>query len=333
MKIKFFIVLVYALAGLFISAISAFMTYLIIGVPIGWYMFFKILLTVVFTLPLIGLISYILGSYLSKKFYSIKKNLEQIKNENFNLPREDNFLYELNEINETICYLSSKLDTLITSLKKKNRDLSNMLVSLAHDIKTPIAVINGYIEEIEDGMIVKDDLPKALYQMKEEINFITEITDDMIEYINSIKYKKEQQQIKLYDFVEDEIYLILPMKHNIKFINEVDRDFVISFNKTDLKKVLLNLLINGIKYTKQGYVKIYNKGDQIYIENSGNKIQDEYKEKIFEPFFSIDKSKNRQNSGFGLGLSIAKNLSYNNKFDLNLYTSNDEKTIFYLKEV
>jgi two-component system sensor histidine kinase SaeS len=93
----------------------------------------------------------------------------------------------------------------------------------------------------------------------------------------------------------------------------------------------MNILSNAIIHTETGYVKIYNDKQTMFFENTGEEIKNEYKTKIFEPFFTIDKSKNRKTVGFGLGLSIVRNLSTNNNYEVALYSSNKHKTTFYLK--
>ncbi|MFK5881639.1 MAG: HAMP domain-containing sensor histidine kinase [Sulfurospirillum sp.] len=332
MKIKLFIIIIYILAGLFISGLSAFMTYLIIGAPIGWPMVLKIILTVLFMLPLIGLISYLFGNLLSKKFDFIKKRLEAIKSEDFSKNLDKNMIKEIDDINKSMNFLSYRIDNLINDLKQKNQNLSNLLISMAHDIKTPITILNGYIEELEDGLIKSEDLPSALAHMKEEIKFLDELTVDMLEFITSMQEHKMKQGIKLYSFIQNEIFPLLAVKTGVKYINDIDQKILLEFNKIDLKKVVLNLLNNAVKYTDCGYIKVYNKNHIIVFENSGKKIEEEFKDKIFEPFFTISQSKNRKVSGFGLGLSIVKNLCKNNGYTCTLHSSDTIKTNFYLKK-
>ncbi len=332
MKIKSFLAIIYTLIGLLISAISSFLTYIIIGKPIGMPMVIQIILVIIFLAPIVGIISYYLGSYLSNKFHFIQFRLTDIKNQNFILDKSSSKIKEIEDINENINFLSAQLKHLFKDLKQKNQNLSNLLISMAHDIKTPITILNGYIEEIEDDMISEKELPYALKHMREEIKFLDELTVDMLEFITSMQEQKSTEDINLKDFINYEVFPILPKSKDIEHINEVGEDILISFNKTDLKKICINILTNSIKYTSKGYIKIYTLEKIIYFENSGEKIDEKYKKKIFEPFFTISKSKNRKKSGFGLGLSIVKNLAQNNGYEICLKSSNERQTIFQLKE-
>lgn len=331
MKIKYFLIIIYTIAGFFISILSSFLTYIIIGKPIGMPMVIQIILVVIFLTPVIGVVSFFLGRYLSKKFHFINTRLEEIKNENYTKNISQNRIIEINNINNNMNFLSAQIKHLIDDLKQKNQNLSNLLISMAHDIKTPITIVNGYIEEIKDGMISEDDMPLVLEHMREEIKFLDEITVDMLKFITSMQEHKITENINLYKFIQNEVFTILQKKDDVVLINDIDKSFVITFNKMDLKKVCINILTNALKFTNSGYIKVYVDKKYILFENNGEKIEKEFKDKIFEPFFTISKSKNRKKSGFGLGLSIVNNLCQNNQYICYLYCSDTKKTIFSIK--
>ena len=330
MKIKTFIIFIYTIAGLVISGLTAFMTFLIINEPIGMKMFLKILFSIMTVLPIVILISYYFGKYLSDKFSFIQKRLKMIEKEDFSQVEHYNNIEELQQIDQSMNLLSVEMQRLIKDLKNKNKNLSNMLISMAHDVKTPITILNGYLDEIEDGLIEKEKFPLTLKSMRQEVDFLNELTVDMLNFISSLQTTRKREKIALYRFIEDEVLPIILIDDEIEFINKIDINFVMEFNRTDMKKICINLLSNAYKYTKQGYIKVELIDEVLCFENSGKEIQDEYKEKVFEPFFTISKSKNRKQSGLGLGLSIVKNLSENNGYGCYLKESDVEKTIFCL---
>jgi len=309
------------------------MTFLIINEPIGMKMFLKIVLEVLFLLPIIMLISYYFGKYLSDKFGFIQERLEMIEQEDFTQNDNHNIIKEINQINQSMNLLSTQMNNLIKDLKQKNQNLSNLLISMAHDVKTPITILNGYIDEMQDGLVDEQQLPFILTSMKQEVDFLNELTIDMLNFITSMQAPREKAKINLYRLLENEVLPIIMRKNQVEFINEIDEDFVIEFNKMDLKKICMNLLSNAYRHTKQGYVKVLLKDNMVCFENNGEEIKEEYKDKIFEPFFTISKSKNRKQSGFGLGLSIVKNLSHNNGYECYLQESSADKTSFCLVEV
>lgn len=330
MKIKTFLIFIYTLAGLSISALSALMTFVIINEPIGLKMFSEIVVEVLLLLPIIIVISYYFGNYLSDRFTLIQKRLKMIEREDFTQKETHNVIQEISQINQSMNLLSIQMNNLIDDLKQKNQNLSNLLISMAHDVKTPITILNGYIDEIEDGIVDEKKLPSVLSSMKQEVAFLNELTVDMLNFISSMKAPREKEKINLYTLLEDEILPMVIRNEEVDFINEIDKNLMIEFNKTDLKKICINLLSNAYRHTKHGYIKVEAEDNILCFENSGEKIKEEYEEKIFEPFFTISKSKNRKQSGFGLGLSIVKNLSENNGYECYLKESSSQRTSFCL---
>ena len=332
MKIKTFIVILATIAGLIVSIFTALMTFIIIGETLCSTKIIKITLTVLSVLPVIALLSFFSGTYLSKKFKFIEMRLEKIREQKFNHNSSKHLIAEVQEMNDDINFLSNQLNELIIDLKQKNQNLSNLLISMSHDIKTPITIINGYIEEIEDGLISNDKMPFVLDHMKKEIKYLDELTVDMLGFISSMEKKKSKETILFSEFLDNEIFPLLINDKKVELINKIEKDFTINFNKIDLKKVCLNILQNAIKYTKEGYIKVFNEKNNIYFQNNGEEIKVQFKDKIFEPFFTISKSKNRKNSGFGLGLSIVNNLSKNNEYKCSLKSSDTSKTVFVLEK-
>ena len=333
MKIKTLTILLYILAGLLIAIFTAVMTYIIIGKPIKMPMVKQILTVIASVAPAIGILSYFFSSYLSKKFIFIQKRLNSVKEQDFAQDNSHSTILEIDEINQNINYLSNKMESALSDLKTKNKTLSELLIAMAHDIKTPLTITLGHIEEIEDEIIDKSMIPSTLNSMKKELHFIDEITVDMLEYIESISKKRKQNHINIHNIIEEKIVPILPKKNSIEYINGIDKDLTIYFNCTDFKRIAINILVNAIKFTENGYIKIYNNGKTIFFENTGKAIDMEHKNTIFNPFYTIDKSKNRKNSGFGLGLSIVQNLAKSNNYICSLHNSNQEKTVFKITPI
>jgi signal transduction histidine kinase len=109
---------------------------------------------------------------------------------------------------------------------------------------------------------------------------------------------------------------------NIKYY--VEENIKLNGNKEDIKQVLSVLLDNAIMHTKpngQIIVKAVKEKNNILLQvkNEGDPIPDEEKEKIFERFYRVDKSRNRKEKRYGLGLAIAKSIveQYKGKIDVN----------------
>lgn len=331
MNAKMYLIVYYSIAGVIISLFTAVMTYFIIGVPIGSIMMFKIFLTVLATLPIIGILSYLIGRCLSGRLAAISHCLNDISEDKFLTDKHEESITDINEIHESIHELSHRLEDSISKLKNNNKQLNNMILSLSHDIKTPLTIIEGYLEELEDDIVNKQDQPKVIATLKKETAYINELSSEVIHYIQSLENTSNQVTIALKEFLHEEVCPLLRVKKEVELKCEIDDDFSIVFDRMALKNILVNLLHNASKHTEKGTITIKSHGDSIVIEDTGVGIDEQYAENIFEPFYCVDESKNRDKSGFGLGLSIAKNLAASNGYKLILDTNYTQGSRFRLE--
>lgn len=330
MKLKDFLILVYGGASLLLAIFTAFMTYVIIDEPIGMKMFSKISLTVIATLPIIAALSYFLGSYLSKKFSHIRHCLDSIHQDQFLKDSHHERLSDIAQIHNSIHQLSHRLESSIGELKRNNHHLNAIILSLSHDIKTPLTIIDGYLEEIGDGLIDINRLPQTIEILQKETRYLNELSSEAIAYIKSLESINQTEPIALHPFIVHEILPLLPIKESIELRYEIEPQEIIHFHPLALKKILLNLLDNANKFTPSGTIKIYGDHQALIVEDSGIGIDPNTTQDIFKPFVCLDESKNRKSGGFGLGLSIAKNLALSNGYDLRFDKSYQEGGRFVL---
>lgn len=234
-----------------------------------------------------------------------------------------NFMLNANEISEAKVVKQTKLlQESNDKLTEYNQNLSTIIKSLSHDIKTPLTIMNGYLEEIDDGMVTCEDIPKVTTILKRETAYLNELAGEVIGYIQSkelIANKKEL--IPLKEFFDIEVFPLLRVAKEVELKCEVSPEVEINFNRTALKKILINLLHNASKYTSSGSIIAIAVEDKIIIQDTGIGIAPQFSHSIFEPFFGLDESRNREKNGFGLGLSIASNLAKTNGYSLTLNSS------------
>lgn len=320
MHIKTLLILISVGTGFVIALFTAVMTYIIIDAPIGMKMFSEISLTVLITLPVIGGFSYLTGRYLASKFDHIAARLNLIREEAFLAQPYHEKIREIDAIHDAIFQLSARLEKSITALQGSNAQLKNTIKSLSHDIKTPLTIMDGYLEELEDGLVQEAAFPKVLETLKRETDYINELSSEVIAYLESQEYVNHIEPIPLYQLVTSEVLPLLRIKEGVCVVCEVEKETVIPFNRTALKKILVNLLHNAICYTGSGEIRVRGDGLTLSIEDTGRGIAPQFADRIFEPFFCIEESRNRSTGGFGLGLSIARNLAETNGYHLSLDT-------------
>ncbi len=330
MNAKTYLIVYYSIAGVIISLFTAVMTYFIIGVPIGSKMMFKIFLTVLATLPIIGILSYLIGRCLSERLAAISHCLNDISEDKFLTDKHEESITDISAIHDSIHQLSHRLEESISKLKNSNQQLNNMILSLSHDIKTPLTIIEGYLEELEDDIVSEEQKPAVIATLKKETAYINELSSEVIHYLQSLENKAEKETILLKEFLHEEVCPLLRVEKSVTLKCEIEEDFTLLFDRMALKNILVNLLHNATKHTKEGSITIKSFGKSIVVEDTGVGIDSKDAEIIFEPFYCLDESKNREKNGFGLGLSIAKNLALTNGYKLRLDVTYTDGSRFLL---
>lgn len=200
--------------------------------------------------------------------------------------------------------------TLRENLNKMKRD---MVVNISHELKTPISAISSLldiIETSEEGKGVKEIVMK----IRKHVDRMNLLLEDLfsLEMLESGSYKVEMEEIDLNELIKEIIVELEPIamakKINIEVKGEEKK---LKSDRNLLNLILKNLISNAIRYNREnGYVNINweDKGDNlvIVVEDTGEGIPSEFKERIFERFFKVDKSRSRKEGGTGLGLSIVK---------------------------
>ena len=239
----------------------------------------------------------------------------------------------LQQSNSELKRISLELEKTVLELQQHNANLSTIIKSLSHDIKTPLTIINGYLEEIDDGLIECKELPRITAILKKETAYLNELSSEVIGYIQSKELTSNQKEhVRLKEFLEQEVYPLLRVNNNVVLKCDIGNEFKILFNTTSLKKIMVNLLHNASKYTQNGFITTTITKDTIVIQDTGIGIDPKYAKVVFEPFFAIDESRNREKNGFGLGLSIASNLAKTNGYILELDTNYSNGCRFVLKK-
>ncbi|WP_088368920.1 sensor histidine kinase [Thermosipho sp. 1070] len=247
--------------------------------------------------------------FISALFYIIALLLLKNVNINEKLFETNEELLETNEeLEENLKELERTQQSLVTS--EKMAAIGKLMVSIAHDINTPIGIIYSAATEIENR--INDD------DLKELVKIIIKNSQKISNLIKSLKkttfyeITNEKSKINIKEFVDDIITTISPKlkEKNIKIIKDID-DVSVYSNPGAISQILINLIDNAIFHafdkknnniiTISAHI-ISSKKLEITIKDNGKGIDEKIQRKIFEPFYST------KEKGSGLGLSIVYHL-------------------------
>lgn len=273
-------------------------------------------LTIIVITNLISiLVAVLIGKYISKKILSpIREITETAENISlYDLSQRIAVPETKDEIHTLVVTFNDMIDRLQENFNKENKFISDA----SHELKTPIAIIQGYINMIYRWG--KDD-PEILNESIESIKSETEHMNALIQqllYLARDTQGKNQiniQYVSLSEVAEDVTKEIEVSNPNIvtTFENESNDEVIVKADKHMLKQLIWIFAENGIKYSgdKQCHltIKIGYKDEFPYfsVTDNGIGIEKSALNKIFDRFYRYDESRNKKIEGNGLGLSIAK---------------------------
>lgn len=291
------------------------------------FLFLVFLLGVVLSI----IMSILFSGRISSPIKKIEQKAEEISNLNFDtvleIERED----ELGKLSESINKLSANLKNAINSLQisndrlrvevQKEKEIDKLrrefIDSINHELKTPIAIIEGYAEGLLDNINSEED--KEFYcnviidESKKMDNLVKKIL--LLSRYDSYNMKIEKENFDISELLEKILkkYRLDIEKKDFKIKKQYKNEIYAYGDYGEVNTVIDNYINNAIGHAKDGDEIIItmeedNENTYFSISNSSEKIESEILESLFEPFSKIDKSRNRRYGGTGLGLSIVKKI-------------------------
>lgn len=224
-----------------------------------------------------------------------------------------------------------------TASEKLRREFS---ANVSHELKTPLQSVLGYSEIMLNGLVKEDDRPRFLRKIYDEAKNLLQLIDDIIK----LSRLEEQQQDMLEKFnlrkvLEQAVQRMADKASKNKITVNLEcgaAEYLMQGIPSMLEEVFANLLDNAIKYNRPGgsvTMKVIEKENKwiISVADTGIGIAPEEKDRIFERFYRIDKSRHKAVEGTGLGLSIVKHGIIFHKGTIKVLSAQGKGTEFVIK--
>ena len=296
------------------------------------------------------LIAAVIVSYVTRKFTDPILELNSIARKMANLDFSHKYRTtdtddEINNLGKSINLMSDKLEKTIKQLRDTNIELEkdieekskldemrkSFISDVSHELKTPIALIQGYSEGLLENVNSDEDSRKFYAEViLDETNKMDRLVKQLLELMK-LEYGKREFNDTEFNIVEVEKEVIRKSKVMID-----EKNVQIEFNTTDeikviaddfyIEQVITNYMTNAIKHVEEvngkKLIKIENVVDidknkvRVKVFNTGKQIPEEHLNRIWNRFYKIDASRNRKDGGTGIGLAFVKAImnNYGNRY-------------------
>ena len=269
--------------------------------------------------------------YMTKPIKKISKLSKQMADMDFSGLCPTNRTDEIGVLSHSLNDLSKKLAAALSELQEANQKLQadidmerrlekqrvEFFAAASHELKTPITIIKGQLQ----GMLYQvgryKDRETYLAQSLEITDTLGKMVQELltISRLDTPGYTCKKSNLNLSNFIIDRITVFedLFMQKDLTVEQSISPEIYILGDMQLLQKALDNLLGNAAAYSGAGnqvLIKLWKETETttLTIENTGAYIPDEAISKLFEPFYRVDQSRNRQTGGTGLGLYIVKTI-------------------------
>ncbi|AYO58257.1 two-component sensor histidine kinase [Chryseobacterium sp. 6424] len=278
----------------------------------GFYLALAACIVVIFVLNYV-ILDYLFNVYGKKQIKKISDILPEIT------PDNDQNL-DLKELEQRFTEIRQKNATEIDTMKEMETYRKEYLGNVSHELKTPLFSIQGYVETLMDGgvenLAIRD---KYLERIDKSVERLLNIVQDL-DMINQYESGEITLNISRFDInalireIIDLLDLEAQRKDALVQLQSATTQLFVNADKQKISQVLINLISNAIHYANRDKAQIIIKTHQlkskilIKVEDNGMGIRQEALPRIFERFYRVETSRNRNDGGSGLGLAIVKHI-------------------------
>lgn len=246
----------------------------------------------------------------------------------------------LADVNAKVMEWAESTKQEIATLKSLEEYRKNYVGNISHELKTPIFSIQAYLHTLIEGGLYDENINKDyLQRAADNTERLQNIVEDL-DVITKLESGQAELDIKKFDLRELVRDIFLDLKAiakkkriTLQLKEGASQSFFVLADREAIRQVFTNLIINSIKYGKEGgmtKVSFYDMETEILTEVSDNGIgiEDKHLKHVFDRFYRVDSSRSRKQGGSGLGLSIVKHIIEAHDQNINVRSTHNVGSTF-----
>jgi len=271
--------------------------------------------------PLLIILCFIFIILIIYFHFNITKPIQILNSEleKINISRPSVQLYSKRK--DEIGVLYNRFNEMEGRLHLARKEQTDMIAAIAHDLKTPLTSINGFVELLATRKDIPEKEKQEYYELIQKkskhivnlINYFSTFTKEELE-LESID-RKPVDALRLFENIAEEYDTELSgLDYELTFNHSFTKNLLLMMDEHMIRRVFGNLFSNVVRYGEKKELKVYMsgyaKGHYAYfqVEDNGIGVPDKDISSLFLEFFTVDKSRQSQNGGMGLGLASCKSI-------------------------
>lgn len=217
----------------------------------------------------------------------------------------------LNERSRNIKRQMDELQAEKELVEKARISKDEFISNVTHEMNTPLTSIHGYAELLQAGGMTESQTKTAYKTILTQSERLTNLIACIINYSEIDNDDLPPYEVDFSALARETISALKPEtdKRNITITENIDDNVIVMSRHERLSEIFGNLVRNAIKYNKDGgSITVTLNRQSLSVEDTGIGIAEDNMSKVFSRFFTVDKSHNGKNGGFGLGLAVAKKI-------------------------
>jgi two-component system sensor histidine kinase BaeS len=270
-----------------------------------------------FAILLAALFSWLLARHLVTPIESLSRSTRQLAKGNYGNRTQVSRHDELGQLADDINQLAS-------SLEKGQHSRERWLADISHELRTPVAILQGEIQALVDG--IREPDARRLASLEQETRHLHKLLDDLhdLALADSGSLRYHMESLDLAQLVDETAAAFDQRLHDRGLTLELsglEQPSLIKGDDTRLRQLLHNLIDNAVKYTYAGgliRLSLENQGSQVSmtLSDSAPGVSDEQLPRLFDHLFRVESSRNRSLGGSGLGLAICQRIAHAHQGEL-----------------
>lgn len=256
-----------------------------------------------------------------KPISQLQDGVKEIANGNYSVILDNTTSNEIGFLIDSFNDMAGKLHENETLKQEYEENRKTLIANISHDLKTPIAAIQGYIDAIQDGVVTSPErMTQYLQVISKNTVYINRLIDDLFLYskldMHQLEFQMESLPIRAFmaDLMTEFSFELQEKSMCFQYSDETEEDYHVFLDRKRIHQAIRNIIGNAVKYSSPASLKmetrLYKKEEFICLDirDYGPGIQADKLHRIFDRFYRIDSERTKNLMSTGLGLSIAKEL-------------------------